>query len=49
MKSLYKTIGDKKMEVDDDGIVFVESGRVKGIFTWEEIVEVLSERINNAK
>jgi len=49
MQLLYKTIGNIKMEVDDAGIVFVKNDKLKGIFTWEEIANTLSERISNAK
>ena len=46
MKLLYKTIANKKMEVDKDCIVFAVNGNLKGIFTWEEIADILSEKVS---
>ena len=42
----YLAINNKKIEVDDGGIVFYDADRLKGVFTWEEIAEILNKEVS---
>ena len=46
MELTYLAMKNKKLEIDGDGIVFYDADRLKEVFTWEEIADILDKEQN---
>ena len=47
MELTYLAMNNKKIVVDDDGgIVFYDADRLSGVFTWEEVADILNKELS---